>query len=81
MMQVGLGFGALLGRFLVDFGTKLGGKLGPSWHQNPKNEGTKTMSKNVMKKLSAAVRKCLQAGGGPYNPTTLQDSRTSPRPS
>ena len=34
-MDVGLGFGCLLGRFLVDFGTKLGGKLGSSWHQNP----------------------------------------------
>ena len=45
MMDVGLGFGALLGRFLVDFEAKLGGKLGPSWHQNPKNEGPKTMSK------------------------------------
>ena len=46
MMQVGLAFGPLLGRFLVDFGSKLGGKLEPSWHQNPKNWGTKTMSKN-----------------------------------
>ena len=36
MMQVGLEFGPLLGRFLVDFGAKLGGKLEPSWHQNPK---------------------------------------------
>ena len=29
-MQVGMGFGWLLDRFLVDFGSKLGGKLGPS---------------------------------------------------
>ena len=34
-------------RFWIDFGPNLGGKLGPSWHQNPKNEGTKTMSKNL----------------------------------
>ena len=45
MMQVGLGFGALLERFLVDFGAKLGGKLDPSWHQNLENWGPKTMSK------------------------------------
>ena len=38
--------GRLLDRFLVDFGTILGGKLDPSWHQNPKNEGTKMRSKN-----------------------------------
>ena len=31
MMQVGLAFGALLERTLVDFGAKLGGKLEPSW--------------------------------------------------
>ena len=36
IMQVGLEFGTLLGRFLVDFGTNLGAKLEPSWHQNPK---------------------------------------------
>ena len=33
-MQVGMGFGWLLDRFVVDFGSKLGCKLGPSWHQN-----------------------------------------------
>ena len=38
----------LLEGFWMDFGPKLGGKLGPSWHQNLKNEGTKTMSKNVL---------------------------------
>ena len=48
-MQVGLEFGGLLGRFLVDFGSKLGGKLRPSWHQNQKNEGPKTMSKKHQK--------------------------------
>ena len=35
MMQVGLVFGPLLARIWVDFGAKLGGKLDPSWHQNP----------------------------------------------
>ena len=45
MMQVGLGFGPLLGRFLVDFGAKLGPKLDPSWHQNPERGAPKTMSK------------------------------------
>ena len=45
MMQVGLGFGALLGRFLVDFEANLVGKLEPSWEQNRENEGPKTMSK------------------------------------
>ena len=45
MMQVALGFRALLGRFLVDFGANLGGKLGPRWDQNQENEARKTMSK------------------------------------
>ena len=31
VMQVGLAFGILLERILVDFITKLGGKLEPSW--------------------------------------------------
>ena len=35
-MDVGMDFGGLLGRFLKDFKTKLGGKLGPRWHQNLK---------------------------------------------
>ena len=45
-MDVGMDFGWLLDRLLIDFGPALGGKLAPSWHQNPKKEGTKTMSKN-----------------------------------
>ena len=48
-MDVGLGFGWLLDRFLVDFGTKLGGKLEPSWHQNLIKWDTKTMSKDWSK--------------------------------
>ena len=35
-MDVGMDVGWLLGRFLVDFEAKLGGKLEPSWHRNPK---------------------------------------------
>ena len=35
-MEVGMDFGWLLDRLLVDFGTKLGGELGSSWHETPK---------------------------------------------
>ena len=64
MMQVGLVFGALLGRFLVDFGAKLGGKLDPSWLQNRSNIDQRTMlkkslkiaSKNVTRKHAGARR-------------------------
>ena len=45
-MNVGMDVGQLLDRFLMDFGTILGGKLAPSWGQNQKKEATKTMSKN-----------------------------------
>ena len=45
-MDVGMGIGRLLDRFLVDFGTILGGKLAPKWHQNQKKVGTKRKSKN-----------------------------------
>ena len=59
-MQVGMDFGSLLDRFLIDFetklGAKLGAKLGPSWHQNRKKRGTKTMSKNHQKSGDARVR-------------------------
>ena len=41
-MQVGMGFGWLLDRFLIDLCPKLGAKLEPSWHPNRKNEGSKT---------------------------------------
>ena len=46
-MDVGMDFGRLLDRFLVDFGTILGGKLAASWHINQKKEGTKTRAKNL----------------------------------
>ena len=74
MMQVGLEFGPLLGRFLVDFGSKLGGKLRPSWHQNPENEGTKTMTKKGMQK-GAATNPAW--GGAPYN-QSIKHPKTTP---
>ena len=54
-MQVGMDFGWLLDRFLMDFEPKLGVKLGPSWHQNRRKWGTKTMSKNHQKSGDAVV--------------------------
>ena len=48
-MQVKIDFGWLLDRFLVDFGTQVGGKLGPSWHQNLKKSDAKMISKNGWK--------------------------------
>ena len=59
-MQVGMDFGWLLDRFLMDFEPKLGVKLGPSWHQNRRKWGTKTMSKNHQKSGAASGR------GGPH---------------
>ena len=41
-IEVKMDFEGLLDRFCVDFGPKLGGKLGPSCHQNLKNGGPKT---------------------------------------
>ena len=55
-MDVGMGIGRLLDRFLVDFGTILGGKLAPSWHQNPKKDDPKKKSKNEWLKIHATVR-------------------------
>ena len=49
-MEVEMDFGWLLDRLLVDFGTKLGGKLGSSWQSNPIKWDTKTMSKKHQKK-------------------------------
>ena len=46
-MQVGMGFGWLLERFMTDFGFNWEGKLAPSWHQNRSKGGTKTMSKMI----------------------------------
>ena len=55
-MRFWIDFGWLLDRFWSDFGPKLGGKLGPSWHQNLKNGGPKTMSKKVRQKGHATSR-------------------------
>ena len=45
--EVKMNFEGLLDRFWADFRPKLGGKLGPSWHQNLKKSGPKTMSKKM----------------------------------
>ena len=47
-MRFGMDFRWLLERSWSDLGPKLGPKLGPSWDENPKNGGSKTMSKNVL---------------------------------
>ncbi len=47
-MRFGMDFEWLLERSWGDLGPKLGPKLGPSWDENPKNGGSKTMSKNVL---------------------------------
>ena len=44
-MHLGLEFRPLLGRILVYFGAKLGGKLDPSWHQNSEKWRPQRMSK------------------------------------
>ena len=47
-MRSGMDFRWLLERSWGDLGPKLGAKLGPSWDENLKNGGSKTMSKNVL---------------------------------
>ena len=64
-MQVGMGFGALFGTILGDFGTKLGGKLGPSWLQNRPKIDQGTMLK---KGLKIASKKVMRAGPGRSKP-------------
>ena len=61
-MQVGMDFGWLLDRFLMDFEPKLWVKLEPSWHQNRRKWGTKTMSKNHQKSGAAGGRKWYANG-------------------
>ena len=51
-MRFWMDLGGLWERFWMDFFPKFGGKLGPSWHQNLKNDGTKTMSKKHVGKMS-----------------------------
>ena len=49
----------------MDFSSKLGGKLGPSWHQNLENKDPKTMSKKELKKMNAGSRNsCVPEEGG-----------------
>ena len=66
-MQVGMDFGWLLDRFLMDFEPKLGVKLGPSWHQNRRKWSTKTMSKNQQKYRAVSGRETPRVvlGAGP----------------
>ena len=64
-MEVGMDFGWLLDRFLVDLGPKLGVKLGPSWHPNRKKWGTKTMSTNYQKSEDAVLREWYASKFGP----------------
>ena len=64
-MQVGMDFGSLLDRFLVDFGPKLGVELGSSWCQNRRKWGTKTMSKNNQKSGDARARSGSAVVGRP----------------
>ena len=73
IMQVGLDFGALLGRFWVDLVPKLGGKLDPSWYQNLKNWGPKTMSKKSSKKGGARWSGKIKKFGlaAPKNPSGI----------
>ena len=74
-MQFGMDFGWLLDRFLMDFDPKLGVKLGPSWHQDPRKWGTKTMSKNHQKSGDARVRRWY-ARGTRVNPVLAPNSTT-----
>ena len=63
-MRFGMDFEGLLERSWGDLGPKLGAKLGPSWDENLKNGGSKTMSKNGLYKTCASVCRCTRAGGG-----------------
>ena len=58
-MRFWMHLGWLLGRFLVDFGSKLGGKLRPSWHQNPTKSDTKTIAKNNTQKGAEKVVRAI----------------------
>ena len=71
-----MALGPILGRFW----DQVGGKMKPSWHQNLKNRGPKTMSRNMHendpKKVMqgcAVLRKVVRAGGGSV-PTISQSN-------
>ena len=59
-MRCWMDLGRLLERFGMDFGPKLGAKLEPSWHQNPKNDGAKDDVKRCNVKGHAGEHKCMQ---------------------
>ena len=56
-MDVGMDVGRLLDWFLIDFGTVLGGKLAPSWHQNQKKRGCQNDVKKCVEKNTKISRK------------------------
>ena len=63
MKQSGSDFGALLARFWLDFGAKLGGKLDPSWCQTLTQGGPKTMSKRYLKQGAGTnTRRIMEKG-------------------
>ena len=78
-MQFQMDLGGLLERFGEDFGSNLGGKLGPSWHQDLTNGGPKTMSKKVKQKGHASSRGFTQVTrvrvGGSLEINTIHHSR------
>ena len=53
-------FGRLLDRFWDDFGANLGANLGPSWSKNQTQMDIKIMSKKVLKKWDARLRRVTQ---------------------
>ena len=57
-MDVGMDVGTLLDRFLVDFGAMLGGKMGPSWHQNPKKWVPRRCQKIIKKYIKRERHDC-----------------------
>ena len=86
MMQVGMGFGTLLERILVDFGTNLGGKLGPNSLQNLSNIDQRTKlkkhlkiaSENVTRLYAGRSRPVQAGGGGSLKITQYRPSRDHP---
>ena len=80
MMQIGLDFGALLGRFLVDFGFKLGAKLEPIWTKNPSKRGCKiTCNKddveNPCRTKKGHARPRYQCGTGSFKDSKIPEPK------
>ena len=63
-MDVGMDVGRLLEWFLVDFGTILGGKLAPSWHQNQKKKWVPKRSQKMRGKKGLQEARVLAVGQG-----------------